>query len=1205
MSKNKTLFDFFGKKTPNSNKSTPEANAKGKKSPDSVSTPSRISKTSEQKKKSPDAAFRSSKSAVLTTPAKGSITNGVTPKRLSSCLGENSNSSHSEDEYGSKKSKSLPKSSKRRRIVVASESEGSEDEYKPGKDEMSSESDSDMEEEASPSESEPEEEDEPTPKKRKTAKGRNKMTTPLPPSKAKRALEVSKDTKMKLASFSPSQNSSSDFSGETSNKEWTHLKYDWLKEEQRRDKKGRSMSHPDYDPRTLYVPENFKKNCTPAMKQWWDMKLDNFDTVLFFKVGKFYELYHMDAVTGVNELGLIFMKGEFAHSGFPEIAYGRYSDVLVQKGYKVARVEQTETPQMMEERCRQIVKPTKFDKVVNREICQITTKGTRTFTCQDGEALAADNNYLLAITEKVLSESAGDESEYGVCFIDTSVGKFFVGQFTDDRHCSRLRTLIVHYAPSEVLYERDAVSKKTHQVFNSALTAVNKEALHSGTHFWEPSKVLKYLADGKYFTSGEGIDEWSSTLQEMLDSDDRLHQTPKKEYELAIRSLGACIWYLKKCLIDDQLLTMKLFEQYVPIDGASFTEPKKTFARQHMILDGITLRNLEILETNSSETIEGSLQEAMDFCCTSFGKRLFRQWLCSPLCHAQSISDRLDAVDDLEKIPSAVDEVLKYLKKLPDLERLLSKIHAQGLARPSDHPDNRAIFYEEVTYSKKKIMDFLSTLDGFKSSMKIISAFKPYVEDFRSALLTKCVSLVSEGGHFPELLESIEFFDNAFDHDKARKDGKIIPSKGVDKEFDSSAEELQETQEDLDAYLEKQKKYFQCKVTYIGTGKNRFQLEVPEHAANKASDKYEIQSQRKGFKRFYTSDIKQMLARYIAAEEQRDAALLDIMRRIFASFDEKYKLWKDAVQCLSVLDVLLSFLQYKKSCQVATCRPEIVVPDENMGPFIDIKGGRHPSLLKYFIGDSYIPNDIYLGHKQNQDGCDDSKSGSMVLVTGPNMGGKSTLMRQTGLLVIMAQMGSYIPAESCCLTPVDRIFTRLGASDRITAGESTFFVEVSETSCILQHATQDSLVLVDELGRGTSTYDGTAIACAVVRALATQIKCRTLFSTHYHCLVDEFIDCLEVSLGHMACIVEEDDKHPALESITFLYKFMEGVCPKSYGFNAAHLAGIPDTVIQQAYHRAQEFERTIESKKIFRLLNACQDIKELKRLQDLCSVLCN
>ncbi|XP_056424047.1 DNA mismatch repair protein Msh6 isoform X3 [Hyla sarda] len=280
-------------------------------------------------------------------------------------------------------------------------------------------------------------------------------------------------------------------------------------------------------------------------------------------------------------------------------------------------------------------------------------------------------------------------------------------------------------------------------------------------------------------------------------------------------------------------------------------------------------------------------------------------------------------------------------------------------------------------------------------------------------------------------------------------------------------------------------------------------------------------------------------------------------------------------------DVLMCLAQYSRGGDGPVCRPDILLPDD-IAPFLELRGSTHPCITKTFFGDDFIPNDIVIGCKDDDD--EENSNAHCVLVTGPNMGGKSTLLRQAGLMVVMAQLGCYVPAEVCKLTPVDRVFTRLGASDRIMAGESTFFVELSETSSILQHATEHSLVLLDELGRGTATFDGTAIASAVVKELSERIKCRTLFSTHYHSLVEDYSHTTAVRLGHMACMVENECEDPSQETITFLYKFIKGACPKSYGFNAARLANIPEDIIQTGHKKAREFERTLLSVKIFREL---------------------
>lgn len=293
----------------------------------------------------------------------------------------------------------------------------------------------------------------------------------------------------------------------------------------------------------------------------------------------------------------------------------------------------------------------------------------------------------------------------------------------------------------------------------------------------------------------------------------------------------------------------------------------------------------------------------------------------------------------------------------------------------------------------------------------------------------------------------------------------------------------------------------------------------------------------------------------LKAEDRQHSALNDVARRIYERFAKRFDMWKQLVSGIAQLDAMLSLVQSARAYG-DTCWPEFVdAAATGERPFLSIRNGRHPIVFETYSRDQYIPNDVQIGGRT----VDGAGAPPVILITGPNMGGKSTLMRQTGLITLMAHLGCRVPAESCRLTPVDRIFTRVGASDNLAGSESTFFVELNETSTILRHATQHSLVLIDELGRGTATHDGTAIAMSVVKELAGRVHCRTLFSTHYHLLVKEFAaeqqhnnshDGLEVQLGHMSCMVDNENvEDPTEENITFLYKFVTGACPKSYGFN--------------------------------------------------------
>ncbi|KAG7334314.1 hypothetical protein KOW79_002721 [Hemibagrus wyckioides] len=1099
---------------------------------------------------------------------------------------------------------------KRRRIVVASDSEDSGEEFKPDQAETSSEDEgedgviSDAEE-STPA-SEPDSPVKPVKRKRVSEKTVKTKNTAMHSEIQKRnPVSLAADTKSRLSAFSAPDSFESQGNA-AGNQDvtgvWDHEKLDWFQDGKRKDAQRRRQSDNDYDPTTLYVPEDFLNRVTPGMRRWWQLKSEMFDTVLFYKVGKFYELYHMDAVIGVNELGLTFMKGTWAHSGFPEIGFGRFSDVLVQKGFKVARIEQTETPEMMEARCKAMVRPTKFDRVVRREVCRIITRGTQTYSVLDGAPSESESKYLLSVKEKNQEENLGQCHIYGVSFIDSSVGRFYVGQFQDDRHCSRLRTLLAHYVPAQVLFEKGNLSADTRKIFKTSLSSAMHENLNAGSQFWDAQKTLKTLADEDYFKESreEGGNSSGSYLPEVLKAmtseSDSLGLTPKEGYELALSALGGCIFYLKKCLVDHELLSMANFQEYVPVDvEIQQSENESNFfaqTRQHMVLDGVTLANLEILQNSSTGGTEGTLLEQLDTCCTPFGKRLLKQWLCGPLCNPASINDRLNALEDLMAVPAQATEVTELLKKLPDLERLLSKIHSIGTPlKGKDHPDSRAVLYEETVYSKRKIADFLSTLEGFKTMQEIVSIMESVSEKFQSKLLRQVVILKtrSDEGLFPDLGPELTRWDTAFDHQKARTTGVITPKAGFDPEYDQALNGIKECERNLQDYLGRQKKRLGCKnLSYWGTGRNRYQMEVPDSVSDRSiPEEFEVRSTKKGWKRYSTKEIEHMFSELQSWEDKRDASLKDCMRKLFYNFDKNYRDWQTAVECMSVLDVLLSLSRYSQSGNGPMAKPKIVLPGNgpHSSPFLDLRGSRHPCVTKTYFGDDFIPNDICIGcPSSEEEGSENKKAlAPCVLVTGPNMGGKSTLMRQCGLIVILAQLGCYVPAESLCLTPVDRVFTRLGASDRIMSGESTFFVELSETASILLHGTTHSLVLLDELGRGTATYDGTAIASAVVKELSKRICCRTLFSTHYHSLVEDYAQESAVKLGHMACMVENEcDEDPSQETITFLYKFISGACPKSYGFNAARLAAIPEEVIQSGHCKAREFERSTMALRIFK-----------------------
>lgn len=413
-------------------------------------------------------------------------------------------------------------------------------------------------------------------------------------------------------------------------------------------------------------------------------------------------------------------------------------------------------------------------------------------------------------------------------------------------------------------------------------------------------------------------------------------------------------------------------------------------------------------------------------------------------------------------------------------------------------------------------------------------------------------------------------------------EGAIAPGKGVDEEFDTIEREIADITKQLDKHLVDQEKVFGCRLKYVGKDKSRFEIEVPESCVKRATEDHQLEGQRKGFRRYSTDETRSYLKEIMNAEEQRDNVLKDLLRRLFEKFSQEYDTWKCVNDCVASLDCLSALAVYGQNLS-EFCFPEIVAKTDV--PIIEIENGFHPCMQ---LTDDFIPNGIVLGG---------SEMAAIALLTGPNMGGKSTLMRQVGLLAVMTQIGAPIPATSARMSMIDRIFTRLGAQDDILSGQSTFLVELNETSAILKHATVNSLVLLDELGRGTATFDGTAIAAAVVDFLA-RLKCRTLFSTHYHNLVDNFHNDPRIALGHMACMVENDGDtdDPTQETVTFLYKYSDGACPKSYGFNAAKLAGMPLGIIQRAHHYSKQVEMMALKCKLFSKLLGSGDVNDIKEL---------
>ncbi|XP_074105198.1 DNA mismatch repair protein Msh6-like [Cotesia typhae] len=1079
--------------------------------------------------------------------------NVVTSKRKAQVKEKPQKKDHSSDEV-------LPVKKKRKIIIPSDDSGDDSDEYKPN-DETADSDDSGSLDAVSEldSLSDSDFDNKPTLKNKQPINTTKRQKRSRSDSKRE---EKKNDESVKSVELEKVNLSSGPLSKE---KSWLHLNYSFLDPHELRDANERRPTRPQYDPKTLYVPKKFLDKQTPAMRQWWVYKSQHWDCVLFFRIGHYYVLHHMDALTAVSELGLsLIRRVSFPYIWFFEKHYARYLRILIDKGYKVARIEQTENQTMMEERCEKLKsRATKFDKIMRRELCQVVTRGTRVPTVLDIENFSSHSNYLMMLVEE---QNLSQFPSYGICFIDTSIGVFHLGQFDDDHQNSRLLTLLSHYTPAHIIYGKGNLSQTTIQLLNTHLPITTiKEALLMESQFWPVKKVIEKLKDGDYFKYESDKFSWPEGLKPFINFHDANDIKPVDDKTLAIQALGGCLYILTEYLLDQQLLALKKFQTYIPPD-MNVVDGKRAGPLINMVIDATTIKNLKILGSSPS------LLTTLDYCCTDFGKRLLKEWVCQPACNSRTIKARQNAVGELRDLKSICIQAKRQLSDLPDLERLITTIHAYGnSAKVKNHPDSRAITSDWIIHNKRRITDLITCLKGFKKAVGIMKLVGSLKSD-----LIKQITQVKPRGEFPDFTETLSHFESGFDEALALKHGSIVPKKGMDLDYDQVITELEQIKNDANKYLKSQSEKNGTECKYISTSESAYDIEISEKIVSNVIDGYDFKKTRKGFKRYWNEETKKLQERKTAAEARHDMLLKDSDRRIFAKFSEHYDMWATAVDKVAVLDVLISLAEYSRIGD--KCAPEINDTDEIM---LDIQEGIHP----FITSENFVPNNTSLAI---------NGYGPLVILTGPNMGGKSTIMRQVGLLSIMAHIGCHIPAQSCKLSLIDRVFTRLGANDDMRTGRSTFLVELSEAATFVLHATKNSLVLVDELGRGTSTHDGTAIAAAILKALS-KLECRTLFSTHYHLLVHEFKDNPAVSPAHMACQVESEETDATQETVTFLYKLAKGPCPKSYGFNAARIAGIKSHITKRANELAKKLEDAGNRRNLF--ISLCSvnrnDVKNL------------
>lgn len=907
--------------------------------------------------------------------------------------------------------------------------------------------------------------------------------------------------------------------GKKSEKKAAEEAYAFLADVQ--DKERRRPGDPNYDPRTLYVPARAWKEFTPFEKQFWEIKQNHYDTILFFQKGKFLELYEDDARIGHQEFDLkLTSRVKMSMVGVPEMSFNFWAAKFLGKGYKVGRVDQAETAlgaemRMAADKSKGKVSEDKGkEKIVRRELNKVYTNGTLV----DAELLTDEQaGHCISICEEVSDDNSDNKNKFGICVLDCSTSQFNLSAFEDDVCRTRLETLMRQLRPKELLFTKGTLSVSTTRLLKSILPAA---CLWTGLRAVEGFDYDATLQELITLYPAEGGDAMDEDAEESLP-----HSIPESIREMAssktaIKALGSMIWYLRQLNIDKDILSMKNFNVYDPMKRG-----------QGLTLDGQTLAHIEVL-LNNEGTEDGSLFKLLGRCITPFGKRLFRIWLCMPLRQISDINARLDAVQDLLDHPTFEAEFTELAKGLPDLERIVSRIHAKNC----------------------RIREFVKVLAAFKKLSRGLSKLADQSESFKSNTI---LGLLRSA---PDLLLNIKNVEDMYVKPTSDKDAdELLPQAGKDDVYDEIMAEIDGLEEDLEQELKKLEKKLGCKLSYWHSAQGNKEIYLVETAANQKGipKDWTKGGSTKAKSRWIVRSLQTQVRQLKEARESRSAAIKAFKFRLFAEFDTDRVVWLRAIRVLAELDCLFSLAKASTAIGEPACRPEFV---ESEDAWIDFKELRHPTLSSL---KSFIPNDVKLG----------GDVGKIALLTGPNMAGKSTLMRMTATGVIMAQLGMLVPAARARLSPVDAIITRMGAYDNMFSHASTFKVELDECCKVLRDATPKSLVILDELGRGTSTFDGMAIAGAVLHQLATHTLSLSFFATHYGSLTDDFAYHPNIRNMHMSTIVDDEKR-----DLVFLFKLVEGAATSSFGTHVANLAGVPLEVVERADAISKDFAKQFKER---------------------------
>jgi len=691
--------------------------------------------------------------------------------------------------------------------------------------------------------------------------------------------------------------------------------------------------HPDYDPRTVYIPPNAFANFSPFEKQYWEIKQKFFDTIVFFKKGKFYELYENDATIGHQLFDLkLTDRVNMRMVGVPEMSLDHWANQFVAKGYKIARVDQCESALGKEMREREDSQgppgkgKKKADKIIKRELSCVLTGGTLV----DGSMLQDDNaTFCVAIKESIVD----DLPTFGIAFVDTATGQFFLSEFVDDLDLTKFETFVAQTRPQELLLEKSCISTKALRILkNNTNPTTIWNYLKPGKEFWDADITRRELDCSGYFVSGDsdGEEAWPEKLREGRNKD------------LIMSAFGALVQYLRTLKLERDLLTQGNFSWYSPIQKGTT-----------LVLDGQTLINLEVFANTFDGGSDGTLFTMLNRCVTPFGKRMFRQWVCHPLADAKRINERLDAVDMLNGDRKVCDDFTVSMTKMPDLERLISRIHA-GIC---------------------KAEDFARVIDGFEQieyTMSLLGAFGG-----GDGIVDRLIDAM------PDLATPLKWWKTAFDKAKARDHKILVPEPGVEEEFDASQDHILEIKNELEELLQSKQKELRSKnIKYTDIGKEIYQLEVP--VSIKVPKSWKMMSSTKGVKRYYFDELSRLVRDLQEAQETHAQIVKQVASRMYSRFDEDYTTWLAAIKVIAQLDCLISLAAASASLGEPSCRPKFVEGDRSVVEFEEL---RHPCVLPNVT--DFIPNDVKLGGDE----------ANINLLTGANAAGKSTILRMVCVIL--------------------------------------------------------------------------------------------------------------------------------------------------------------------------------------------------------------